>query len=167
MRARSDHLMLRLRALSGAGLGWLGQTAVMAVDVIRSATSAVLAGIGALHVAWGLGNTWPYADQAALTENVVGAEVAPSPAACFVVAGLLGTAALFIAGFPTRDSGIGTLGRATVATVLGTRGILGLAGRTDLISPGSDSATFRRNDRTKFAPLCLALAAGAAHSVRG
>ena len=67
-----------------------------------------------------------------------------------------------VAGLPSRDSRVGTLGRATVATVLATRGFLGLAGRTDLVSPGSDSPRFRRNDRAPFAPLCLALAAGAA-----
>jgi hypothetical protein len=54
----------------------------------------------------------------------------------------------------------------TVASVLAARGILGLAGRTDLVSPGSDSTRFRRNDRAFLAPLCLLLAGGAACSAR-
>ena len=138
----------------------------MPSDLPRVATSATLAGIGALHVAWGLGSTWPFADETALTDNVVGAPVTPSPLACFAVAGLLGSAAGLVAGLPSRTSRVGTLGRATVATVLATRGFLGLAGRTDLVSPGSNSTRFRRNDRAFLGPLCLALAAGAASSLR-
>jgi hypothetical protein len=46
-----------------------------------------------------------------------------------------------------------------VAAVLSGRGLLGLAGRTDVVSPGSSSARFRRLDRRVYSPLCLALAA--------
>ena len=38
----------------------------------------------------------------------------------------------------------------------------GLAGRTDLLVPGSESERFRRLDRRVFGPACLALATGAA-----
>jgi hypothetical protein len=51
------------------------------------------------------------------------------------------------------------LGAVGVVAVLTARGGLGLAGRTDLVSPGSDSESFRRRDRRFYAPLCLALAA--------
>ena len=47
-----------------------------------------------------------------------------------------------------------------IAGVLGGRGVLGLAGRTSVVSPDSDGARFRRLDRRFYAPLCLGLAAG-------
>ena len=43
--------------------------------------------------------------------------------------------------------------------VLTTRGALGLAGRTDIVSPGSSSERFRQLDRQVYSPLCLTLAA--------
>jgi len=51
------------------------------------------------------------------------------------------------------------LGAGGVIAVLTTRGAFGLAGRTDLLSPGSTSEDFRRLDRRFYSPLCLALAA--------
>jgi hypothetical protein len=42
--------------------------------------------------------------------------------------------------------------------VLAVRGGLGLAGRTDVMAPGSVSARFRRLDRAVYSPLCLLLA---------
>ena len=59
------------------------------------------------------------------------------------------------------------MARATagiVAVVLGVRAVSGLVGRTDLLVPGSTSATFRRLDRRLFSPFCAALASGAAAS---
>ena len=43
--------------------------------------------------------------------------------------------------------------------MLADRGALGLAGRTDVLSPGSVSDNFRRLDRRVYSPLCLTLAA--------
>jgi hypothetical protein len=53
------------------------------------------------------------------------------------------------------------IGRQTVAAVLAVRGVAGLCGRTDLLSPGSASTKFRSLDRTFYSPICLALAVGA------
>ncbi|MFF3128447.1 hypothetical protein ACFVRD_40665 [Streptomyces sp. NPDC057908] len=39
-------------------------------------------------------------------------------------------------------------------------------GRTDLLSPGSVSARFRRLDRLVYSPLCVALAASTAITSR-
>ena len=55
-------------------------------------------------------------------------------------------------GRPRRGPAVAHVARSApwdappVATVLATRGFLGLAGRTDLVSPGSNSTRFRRND---------------------
>lgn len=80
--------------------------------------SAALSAIAGLHVAWGLGASWPRIDRDPA-----------SPWACFAVAGLLGVAAGLV------------------------------AGRTELIAPGSSSEGFRSMDRRVYSPLCLTLAA--------
>ncbi len=132
----------------------------------RGQTAAALVGIGVLHVMWGRGSTFPFADREQLNDTVVGREVTPSPAACYAVAGLLVSAGALVAGVPSKSSRLRRLGVGTVAAVLGTRAALGFAGRTDLVSPGSVSETFRETDKRYLAPLCLALALGAARSLR-
>ncbi len=136
----------------------------MGVDPLTTAAGATLGAIGALHLAWGRGSTWPYPDADTLADEVVGRPVVPSPGACYAVAGLLGTAAVLLGTPPGPAPRLQALGQAGVATVLGTRATLGFLGRTDLVSPGSASSAFRRNDRCRFSPLCaaLALAAGRA-----
>ena len=52
------------------------------------------------------------------------------------------------------------------ADALAVRGLLGLAGRTDIVSPGSSSSRFRELDRRLYSPLCLALAALALPAAR-
>jgi hypothetical protein len=130
-------------------------------DPVTLATGSVLAGLGALHVAWGRGSTWPFPDHGALTDRVVGRSAAPSAVACYAVAGLLGTAAALVAGPDVGLPRLRATGQIGVATVLGARATVGFLGRTDLVSPGSASPAFRRNDRRIFSPLCTALALGA------
>lgn len=132
-----------------------------------AATVATLAGIGALHALWGTGSTFPFADREQLNDKVIGRPATPSPAACYGVAGLLAAAAALVAGVPRRDSPLRRAGVCTVAVVLGTRATLGFAGRTEVVSPGSTSEHFREVDRRIYSPLCLALAIGAAASLRG
>jgi hypothetical protein len=50
--------------------------------------------------------------------------------------------------------------------VLSVRGVLGVAGRTDLVSPGSSSPRFRALDRKLYSPLYLTIAALAAPAAR-
>ncbi|GGV75009.1 hypothetical protein GCM10015535_04740 [Streptomyces gelaticus] len=114
--------------------------------------------LSGLHVAWGLGSTWPLPDRETYSDVVVGRPNPPGPAACFAVAGALGTAALLVAGRPRRRPALSRVGAAGVAGVLSLRGAAGLAGRTDLLAPGSVSPRFRRLDRLAYSPLCLALA---------
>lgn len=135
--------------------------------LLRNATTLTLVGIGALHVMWGRGSTFPFTSRDQLNDTVIGGSATPSPAACYGIAGLLATAGALVAGVPGRSSWLRRAGVCTVTAVLGTRAALGFAGRTDLVSPGSESPNFRRIDRRVFSPLCLALAIGAASSLRG
>lgn len=130
--------------------------------------SAGLLGIAGLHVIWATGSSWPLADAGELADVVAGkpAGRAPSPAACLAVAGLLTTAAALVAGRPRRLPGLSRAGAGGVVAVLTTRGALGMAGRTDVLAPGSTSERFRRRDRTVYSPVCLTLAALASPAVR-
>jgi hypothetical protein len=132
----------------------------------RVATVTALFGVGALHAVWGSGSTFPFADRNRLNDTVVGRDATPSPAMCFAVAGLLTAAGALVAGLPSPRSRVRLAGVCTVAGVLGTRAVLGFAGRTEMVSPGSSSATFRRMDKRFYSPLCAALALGAASSLR-
>jgi hypothetical protein len=130
-------------------------------------TAAVgLGGLGALHAAWGLGSSWPLADREALADAVIGRADVPPAAACWAVAGALGAAAAFVGGRPRALPRVRRAGAAGVVLVLTGRGLLGLAGRTDAVSPGSSSPRFRRLDRQRYSPLCLALAALALPAAR-
>ncbi|MDQ6698535.1 MAG: DUF3995 domain-containing protein [Actinomycetota bacterium] len=135
------------------------------LGVGSGATSVVLAGVAALHVGWACGSTWPFPNATALADTVVGAPDVPPPAACFAVAGALATAAALVAGVPARAPLLRKVGQIGVASVLAARAGLGFAGRTDLAVRGSASPRFRRWDRRLYSPLCLALAAGAAHAL--
>ncbi len=76
---------------------------------------------------------------------------------------LVGAAGI-VARATTGDEPVVRAGSAVVAGVLGIRAGFGLAGRTDLLVPGSNSERFRRLDRRAFAPLCLVLGSAAAHA---
>ena len=128
-------------------------------------TSIVLAAIAALHFAWARGSSFPFADHEALADSVVGTEAVPSSEACLAVASLLTVASALVAGAPIGPRRLRRVGVATVAGVLAVRGVAGLSGRTDLLSPGSTSTRFRRLDRVLYSPLCLALAMGAASTL--
>jgi hypothetical protein len=134
--------------------------------LVRLATPATLAGIGALHVAWGRGSSFPFASRDRLNDTVIGRQATPSPAMCYGVAALLAAASALVAGLPTPRGRIRRAGVGTVAAVLGARAALGFSGRTEVVSPGSVSPHFRSMDRRVFAPLCLALAVGAVSSLR-
>jgi hypothetical protein len=153
----------------------------------RVAAGGLLAAAG-LHVAWGLGSSWPLSSRARLSEAVLGRDALSGDdvggdglggddlggddlgrdgaAACYAVAGLLGTAAALVAGHPRRTPRLRDSGVIVLAAALAGRGLLGLAGRTDQVSPVSTGSEFRRLDRRVYAPICLGLAALAALSLR-
>jgi hypothetical protein len=126
----------------------------------RTAATGLL-GVGVLHVVWATGSFRPMGDNQQLTDAVVGTDnpEPPSRTACLAVAALLTTAAALVDGHPRSAPALSRIGTAGVVAVLATRGGLGLAGRTDLVSPGSTSQRFRRLDRRVYSPFCLALAA--------
>ena len=124
-------------------------------------TSAALASIAGVHVAWGLGSPFPFATRAELADAVIGSGAVPPPGACYAVATALFAASALVADVRIGPRRVRRLGRQVVGGVLTVRGIAGLAGRTDVLSPGSASPRFRRLDRRVFSPLCLALALGA------
>lgn len=129
-------------------------------------SAAGLAAIAGLHCVWATGSPWPLRSRRALTEQVVGrSSQPPSPSACLAVAALLAVAAGLLDGHPRSRPEISRVGSAGVIAVLGLRGVLGLAGRTDLVSPGSTSSAFRSRDRWVYGPTCLALAALATPAV--
>jgi hypothetical protein len=130
-------------------------------------TATVLAGIGALHVAWGLGSSFPFRDRAALADTVVGSDAVPGRGASLAVAGLLGVAAGLVADVLPVAPRIRRVGVLGVACVLATRAAFGFAGSTERLVAGSNSPRFVTADRRVFAPLCAALAAGAAVSASG
>lgn len=134
--------------------------------VSTSAASAGLLGLAGLHVAWGLGSTWPLPDRASFADAVVGTEDVPPPAACFAVAGALGLAAALVGGRPRRVASLRRVGAGGVVAVLAARGVIGVFGLTDLISTGSTSPRFRGLDRRYYGPLCLSLSALSAPAIR-
>lgn len=130
------------------------------------ATSGFTA-LGVLHVAWGRGSSFPFPDREQLADAVVGRRAVPDAAACHGVAGCLFAAAALAADPRIGPRNMRAIGRMGVVAVLTARGVLGLLGRTDMVSPGSSGQRFRRLDRRVFSPLCLALAlATAAVGVR-
>ena len=132
-----------------------------AVEPTTRIAAVGLAAIAGLHCVWATGSTWPLSSPEALNEKVAGrtSGALPSSSACLAVAAVLTTAAAFVEGHPRSRPGLARLGAGGVVATLTLRGGLGLAGRTDLVSPGSTSTAFRSRDRRLYAPLCLTLAA--------
>lgn len=131
------------------------------VALVQRLTSAVLAALVALHVAWGLGSSFPFRDRDDLADAVVGSSTVPPPESCYAVAAALAIGAALVADVgrvPPRLRRTLLLG---MAGVLGSRGALGLAGATEMISPGSNSERFLQLDRRLYSPLCLGLSLGA------
>jgi hypothetical protein len=134
--------------------------------LVPRATAVTLAGIGGLHLVWATGSPFPFRSRDRLADSVVGRREVPSSGACVAVAGALFAAAALVGGTPRLPANVRRVGVVGVSATLGGRGVLGLLGRTDVVSPGSSSAAFRRLDRRYLAPLCLALAAGSATALR-
>jgi hypothetical protein len=128
--------------------------------------SAALAALAGLHLLWATGSPWPLPDRAAFADAVMGHDALPSPAACVRVAAALATGSAFVAGRPRSACRAQRAGAVGVVSALLVRGVLGIAGRTDLVSPGSSSPRFRALDRKLYSPLCLTIAALAAPAAR-
>lgn len=129
-------------------------------------TTLALSAIGALHVVWATGSTFPFRTRRALDDAVIGRQVAPGPVECVAVALLLGTAAGAVTRADRARDPWSRLAAAGVAVVLTIRAAFGFAGRTALLVPGSESPRFKRLDRRLYAPTCAVLAAGAGRAAR-
>ena len=119
-----------------------------------------MAAVGAIHVAWGLGSSFPFADRETLADIVVGNDVVPGGRESFAVAALLGAAAALVADALPAPRRLRNTGVVAVAAVLTTRAAFGFTGNTQRLVPGSDSPRFVAADRRYFSPLCAALALG-------
>jgi hypothetical protein len=124
-----------------------------------------LVALAGLHVAWGLGSSFPFQNRDDLADSVVGTDAMPSTMACVAVASLLAGAAALVARFIPLPSRVRASALRAVTAVLATRGIAGAVGRTATLSPGSDSPAFVRLDKRLYSPLCLWLAAGVRRSI--
>jgi hypothetical protein len=133
---------------------------------VPTVTAAGLGAIAALHLAWAAGSSFPFPDRAALADRVIGSNTVPGAGPCVAVAAALTIAGAAVGGLVPGPPPLARTMSVGVAAVLATRGVLGLAGRTDLVSPGSESVAFRRLDRRVYSPLCLALSIGALVSSR-
>jgi len=128
-------------------------------------TAITLFAIAGLHVAWGLGSSFPFQNREELADSVVGRDEMPSMMECMAVASLLVLAATLVAGLIALPPRIRGIALRAVTVVLTTRGIAGAMGRTSRISPRSESLAFVRLDKRLYSPLCLWLAAGVRRSV--
>jgi hypothetical protein len=128
------------------------------------AAAGALAAVGAIHLAWGAGVTFPAADAAALARAVVGGNTFPSTVDCIVVATLLASATAIVVARAKPRSALGKLlppimtsvGSNAVAGVLATRGVAGVA--MSVVGLPHTTPMFRLLDLVLYSPLCLALA---------
>lgn len=133
--------------------------------LVTAGCACALAGIAGLHALWGCGSSWPAADRRRLADAVAGTDDMPPPAACFAVAATLTAAAALVAGAGGAGRRV-QLARAAVAAGLLVRGGVGVTGCLPLLTPWTPSPAFVQLDRRRYGPLCLALGAGAAASLR-
>ena len=127
----------------------------------RAATAAALiAGASGLHVAWGLGSSWPVRDRTDLADLVVGTDEFPDRTACFAVAVLLAGGAAAVAAKPGGP--LSRLARTCVVGGFAVRGLAGITGQTRLLVPWTPSKRFVQMDRLFYGPLCIMISTLAA-----
>lgn len=125
----------------------------------------VLAAIGVLHAAWGLGSHWPCESEASLVRTAGGSPGATRmypPSACFTVAAMIvgiSVWPLFAAGLLPAPwpSWLTLLAGAGIAAVFVARGVAGYVPAWRRLHSAEPFATL---DRRVYAPLCLAIGTG-------
>jgi Protein of unknown function (DUF3995) len=133
-------------------------------DIAPDAATAVLAAIGALHVAWAF-TPWPAPTYERLSKYVYGGPGMPPKQACITVGALLIAAAygvLAVAGTAPRfgPEGMYRLGVWALVALLLARGVAG-----PLFSRRGDRE-FRFWNLAAYSPLCLTLGLGALIALR-
>jgi len=122
--------------------------------------------LSAMHAGWAFGASWPCEDRAALADAAIGRPDVPGTAMCLTVSSALAVAA-YCVGAPRRGpSTVRRLAASGVVVAFAGRGALGLIGRTDVVSRGSNSPRFRSLDRRVYSPVCLAIATLAVPAAR-
>ncbi|WP_372782634.1 DUF3995 domain-containing protein [Phenylobacterium sp.] len=127
--------------------------------------TAVVAAIGLLHLAWGLGLRWPGTDEASLAALVVGrtrgGRMPSRPLTVLVAAAILAAAGLVLAvsapGLPTGLFGLALAGYIAVDLVFLARGV---AGFVPAVWRYAEGTPFHRLNQLYYSPLCLLIAAG-------
>jgi uncharacterized protein DUF3995 len=133
------------------------------MSAIAACEAVLLAGIAALHAAWGFGLRWPRRDETELAALVVGydRDRMPAPLQCFVAAGAIFAAAVVVAlltglvRLPIAPWLVTLLGLGVTAVFAG-RGVAGYLSRWRARFPRQPFATL---DRRVYSPLCLIIAA--------
>ena len=133
---------------------------------VRKLTVVVLAVLADMHAAWAFGSPVPAPNRRELADLVAGTAEMPGTAECLAVSGLLGAAAVVVAGPRWLPARMRQIGAGGVATVLAARAMLGATGRTGSVVPWTPSERFRRLDRNYYAPLCAMLALGSLLATR-
>jgi hypothetical protein len=170
----------RVGERAGGGCGWCGEEVAAGapprsvgrpVRVTAAAVAGTLVAVGGLHAVWSR-SPWPWPDRERFADAVVGVgpDGLPSAAACLGMAGLLGAGAYLVgargAVVPHRGPRwLRAAGASGVAGALLLRGVAGPA----LFGSGRvpRSPRFVQLDRRVYAPLCVALGAGAAAVAAG
>lgn len=128
--------------------------------------TTALGAIGALHLLWAFGASWPASNREELAKHVIGGDDMPSAAPCLVVGGGMLTAAVIVAGAGgTRR--LATTARAAISLAFLLRGAINGAAVTEMLGrPGADRA-FVLLDRRVYRPLCLVIGGAVAIATAG
>lgn len=115
--------------------------------------------VGALHLVWASGSTWPAKNRKRLAESVVGTAAAmPEPTATAVVGGaaIVGGA---IAGGALGEGGAAVALRRTGGAVLLARAAFGGDAALSVLGLPASGKRFQELDRRFYRPLCGVLGA--------
>ena len=134
------------------------------MDPLGLALACALAGLGLLHLAWGLGLTWPGTDPVSRAARVVGTPGRAlrgfwgwgSIAFCFFAA----VGVVWIAHQPVIHPLRALIVYGGYAVLIAVFGLRGLAPYVTGVFEYSRTTPFYRLNRLYYAPICLAIALG-------
>lgn len=120
-----------------------------------------LLAIGAVHLLWAFGSTWPVKDQQTLARTVVGTENIEKMPPRFITAciaiGILSAGVWALSMADPLPNETLTMGGLMFTLVFLGRGIIGLTPKWRRLTPEEPFASF---DKKVYTPLCLAIGAG-------
>jgi hypothetical protein len=119
--------------------------------------------IGAIHLAWGAGVSWPAQSREQLSDIVTGSTDFPSAGACAVVAApLLAAGAMALTNIAgahpkTKAAALARLVESCAATGLLARAVVGGKAAATAVGLPAPSTTFLDWDQNVYRPLCAVL----------